>query len=72
MNCGELSDGILETQRHEHLAAQFVKQRLSLFQIGGVEALREPAIDFAEHRLRFVAAALLRKEPREAGGRAQL
>jgi hypothetical protein len=53
------------------LAAQFVEQRLSLFQIGGVEAFREPAVDFGEYYAPFLAAALLREQPCEAGGRTQ-
>jgi len=31
------------------LAAQFVEQRLSLFQIDGIKALGEPVVDFGEH-----------------------
>src|SRR6516162_1758056 len=34
--------------------AQFVEQRLGLFQIGGVEALGEPAVDLGEHGARLV------------------
>jgi hypothetical protein len=32
---------------------------LGVFQIRGVEALGEPAVDFSEHHARFVEAALL-------------
>jgi hypothetical protein len=35
---------------NERLIAQLSEQRLCLFQIGSVEALTEPAIDFFEHR----------------------
>jgi hypothetical protein len=35
-----------------------VEQRPCVFEIGGVEALREPAVDVGEHRASFVAAAL--------------
>ena len=44
------------------LVAQFIEQRLSLLQVGGVEAFGEPAIDFGEHRARLVATAHLRKQ----------
>jgi hypothetical protein len=54
------------------LHPQFFEQRLGIRKIGGVEAFSEPAIDFGKHGQRFILAALLRKEPREAGGRAQL
>ena len=38
---------------------QLVEQRLGVLQVGGVEALGEPVVDFGEHRARFVALALL-------------
>ena len=37
--------------------AQLVEQRFGVLQVGGVEALGEPAIDFREHRARFVAGS---------------
>jgi hypothetical protein len=40
---------------------EIVQQRLGVFQIGGVEAFGEPAVDFREHRVGFVAAALFRE-----------
>ena len=53
------------------LASQFIEQRLGVLQVGGVEALGEPAVDFGEHRARLVAAALRREQPRETRRRAQ-
>jgi hypothetical protein len=47
------------------LLAQLIEQRLGVFQIGGVEALGEPAVDFGEHRARFVAFAFLVEQLRE-------
>ena len=41
------------------LCPKFVEQRLGVLQIGGVEALGEPAVDFGEHRARFVATTLV-------------
>ena len=43
---------------------QLVEQCLGVLEIGGVEALGEPTVDFGEHRARFVATALLREQPR--------
>src|SRR6266851_6919089 len=54
------------------LRAQFIKQRLRVLQIDGVETLGEPAVDFCEHCARVVTMALLCEEPREAHRRAQL
>jgi hypothetical protein len=53
------------------LATQFVKQRLSLLQIGSVEAFGEPVVNFRQHSARFVALPLLREQSREARRRAQ-
>jgi hypothetical protein len=53
------------------LCAQFVEKHLSVFEVRGVEALGEPAVDIGEHRARFVAAALLRQQARETHRRAQ-
>jgi len=38
------------------LYAQLLEQRLGVLQVGGVELLREPVVDFSEHRARLVAA----------------
>ena len=35
-------------------------------QVGGVEAFGEPAVNFSKHRARFIAAAPLREQPRQA------
>ena len=43
------------------LAVQLIEQRLGVVEVGGVEAVGEPAVDFGEHRARFVAFALLRR-----------
>jgi len=54
------------------LLAQFREQRLSLFEVRGIEAFGEPAVNLREHRARFIAAPLMREQAGEAGGRAQL
>src|SRR5208283_5554001 len=48
------------------LVFQVLEQRLRVLQVGGVEALGEPVVDFGQHRARLVALALLVEEPREA------
>jgi hypothetical protein len=53
------------------LRSQFVEQCLGVFQIGGVEALGEPAVHFGQHRARLVATAHLCDEARKARGRAK-
>ena len=47
--------------KQARLFVQFVEQRLGVLQVGGVEAFREPAADFGEHRACFVASAWLRQ-----------
>jgi hypothetical protein len=47
------------TCRTAWLPRQLVKQSLGVFQIRGVEALGEPAVDFDEHRARLGAFASL-------------
>ena len=54
------------------LCTHFVQQRLGILQIGGVEAFGELVVDFGEHRVGLFELALLREQPREARGRAQL
>src|SRR5262245_60483747 len=49
---------------------QFVEQRLCLFQISGVEALSEPAVDRGKQVAGFGTPTLLAPQPRETGGRA--
>jgi hypothetical protein len=51
---------------------QCVEQRLRLFQVRGIEAFREPAVDGSQQFLRLSAAALFAQQPREIGGGAQL
>ncbi len=50
---------------------QFVEQRFGILQIGGVEALGEPAVDRGEQRVRLGGLALVAPQPGEAGGGAQ-
>ena len=57
---------------NERLCAQPIEQRFRIFQIGGVEALGEPVVDFGEHSARFVAALLTSQQARETHGGAQL
>ena len=52
--------------------AQLVEQRPGVFQVGGVEALGEPAVDLGERRARLVATALLRQQTGETRRRVQL
>ena len=53
------------------LVAKFIEQCFRVFQVGGVEALGEPVVDFREHRARLVAITLLVEQPRETRRRAQ-
>jgi len=39
------------------LTSQLIEQRLGVFQVGGVEALGEPAVNLSEHSTCLVAAA---------------
>ena len=50
---------------------QRVQQRLCLFEIGHVEALGEPAVDWREKVAGFLASTLLSPQPGEARGGAQ-
>ena len=43
---------------------QLVEQRLRLFQVGGVEALAEPAVDFGEDHARLIRTTLLCEQAR--------
>src|SRR6516162_753838 len=47
------------------------QQRLCLFEIGHVEALGEPAVDWREKVAGFLASTLLSPQPGEARGGAQ-
>ena len=48
------------------IRSKFTEQRLSGVQIATVETLGETAVDFGEHRVRFVAATL--QSARSGGG----
>ena len=50
---------------------QFIKQRLSLLQIKGIEAFGEPAVDRSEKIAGLYALALVAPEPRHARCRAE-
>ena len=54
------------------MLAQFVEQRLGVFQVRRVEALGEPVVDLGEHCASLVVATLLGEHPGKADGRAQL
>ena len=54
------------------LCSQLVEQGFGVFEVCGVEALGEPAVDFGEHRLRFITTALRCEQAREAYRCAQL
>src|SRR5262249_4247170 len=58
-------------QRESAVSREPVEQRLCLFQVGGVEAFGEPAVDRREKIAGFGAAALVAAEPGEAWGAAQ-
>jgi len=47
------------------LRTQFVEQRLCVFEVGGIEAFGEPAVDRREQVVRFGAATLVAAEPVE-------
>jgi len=52
--------------------AELVEQSLCVLEVGGVEALGEPAVDVREHRAPLVAAAGVTEESREPGRSTQL
>src|ERR1700720_793522 len=52
-------------------SAEFVEQRLCIFEVGGVEAFGEPAVDRREEVAGFGAPTLVSAEPGEAHGGAQ-
>src|ERR671918_1919043 len=61
-------------QRHRMPASsgKLLEQRLGVLQVGGVEALGEPAVDRREQVVGLGAPALVAPEPRQAGRGAQL
>ena len=52
--------------------AQFIEQRLRLFQVGGIETFGKPIINFLKHRVRLLATALLYEQLRQRNGGSQL
>src|SRR6516162_5633559 len=68
--CG-ISRTKLTTEREARLCIELVEQRLCLFEIGGVEAFGEPAVDRCEQIASFAVAALVAAQPGEARGGAQ-
>src|SRR5437016_2928942 len=71
------SDGLGSGHSHRTSAmlisssCELVEQCLRLFQIGGVEPLGEPGVDWREKVARFGVATLVAAEPGEARGGAQ-
>jgi hypothetical protein len=53
-------------------AAQFCEQRVGVLQVGGVEALCEPVVDFGQQAARLVAPVGIAEQACEAYRRAQL
>src|SRR6516225_7322510 len=62
----------IQGRRSNGFIAQLVEQRFGTLQIGGVEALGEPAVDRGEKIARLGGLALVAPQPGEAGGGAQL
>src|SRR5215831_8275915 len=62
--------GMAGTRGVLRLSPQLFQQRLGLLQVGGVEALGEPAVDRGQELARFHALALLLPQARQAHGRA--
>ena len=68
-----IAERSLEILRSRRLLAQdrksteLVEQRLRVLEIGGVEALGEPAVDWREQVAGLSALALMRPQPGEAG-----
>src|SRR5262245_31414454 len=52
-------------------SAERVEECLSLLQVGGVKALREPAVDFCQQLACVVTLALLLPQPRQTRGSPQ-
>src|SRR6516225_9504348 len=53
------------------LLSELVEQRLRLFEIGGVETLSEPAVDWGKNVAGFCVMALFAVQPCQAHGGAQ-
>ena len=69
---GEAQAELQEGEGLDQLLAKSIEQCLGVFQVGGIEALGEPVVDFREHRARLITLALLCEQPCEAGRGAQL
>ena len=59
----EASEGLslLHFAHSIELSAEILKQRLGVFQIGGIKTFGEPVVDVREHRAGLVATALFRE-----------
>ena len=53
------------------LFAQLIEQCRGILEVGGVETFSEPAVNFGEHRPRFIAIPLLDQRSRQARCRTQ-
>lgn len=51
-------------------SAEFVEQRPGVLEVGGIEALDEPAVDRSQEVMGLGAFALIGPQPGEAGGAA--
>jgi hypothetical protein len=71
---GQFGDGIAQAQpmppanSAPHSCCEPLEQRLCLFQIGGGEALGEPAVDRRQKLARRSGLAVVAPQPGEAGG----
>src|SRR5712691_5428607 len=61
----------VQSRRAWAFTPQVRREAPFIFQVGGVEALGEPAVDFGEHSARFVTAFLLREQTRKTDSCAQ-
>src|SRR5215510_6001297 len=64
--------GMAGTRGVLRLSPQLFQQCLGLLQVGGVKALREPAVDRGQQVVSLLALSLLLPESTQAHGRAQL
>jgi hypothetical protein len=62
---------VMGSARESNPSLQFVEQCLCLLQVGGVEPLGEPAVDWCEEVVGLVPLALLGPESGEGGGGAE-
>ena len=61
------SSGLSRVQLEQRIATsgQLVEQRFGVFQVGSVETLGEPIVDFGEYPTRFVAAVGIAQQASE-------